>query len=222
MPKNFPLQAIFFDLDGTLLDTAPDLAHALNFLLTKYQQPTLSIEKIRPLITEGSPGLLCHGFQISLVDPLFKTLRTEFLAVYRECLNQKTQFFPGIENVLSYLDQQKIIWGIVTNKPGWLTEPLMTYFNLTHRYRCLVSGDTLAQYKPAPEPLWHACALASVTPQHCVYIGDAESDVRAAKAAGLLSMVAKYGYIAPHHNPEHWQADYLIDTPEDILRWLSQ
>lgn len=220
--NNFSLTAVFFDLDGTLLDTAPDLATALNQLLCKYGRSPLPLEIIRPAVAGGSSTILGHGFQITTQDPLFPTLRAEFLTAYQQCLHEQTQFFPGIEAVLSYLDQQKIPWGIVTNKPGWLANPLLSHFKLNHRYCCLVAGDSLPQRKPNPEPLWHACHIAKVSPETSIYIGDTEHDVRAAKAAGMLAMIATYGYLAPHDQPENWQADILINTPGEILQWFKE
>lgn len=217
-----PLQAIFFDLDGTLLDTAPDLSNALNQVLTNHGRSPLPLETLRPQIAGGSAAMLSCGFQLSPNDPLFPTLREEFLAAYKQCYHQKTQFFPGIEALLTYLDQQNLPWGIVTNKPGWLAEPLLKYFQLTHRYRCLVAGDLLPKRKPDPDTLLHACQLTGVDPQHSLYIGDAETDVQAAKAAGMFVIVAKYGYLPPNSQPDHWQANLLIDKAEDILCWLKQ
>jgi phosphoglycolate phosphatase len=222
MKNRSQLQAMFFDLDGTILDTAPDLTHALNQVLIKHGRPTLSLETLRPHVAGGSPAMLYSGFQITPTDSLFPTLREEFLAAYQLCYHHQTKFFPGIETLLTYLDQSNIPWGIVTNKPGWLAEPLLKHFKLTHRYRCLVAGDLLPKRKPEPDTLLHACHLTGVEAKHSVYIGDAESDVQAAKAAGMSVIVAKYGYLPANSQPEQWQADMLINAPEEILHWLRQ
>lgn len=220
-PKNI-FQAVFFDLDGTLLDTAPDLAQALNQLLKKYGHPVLSLEEIRPTVAQGSAGMLGKGFKMTPEDPRYVPIRTEFLDSYRQCMTQKTNFFPGIEQVLKYLDDAKIPWGIVTNKPGWLAEPLLKHFKLNERYRCLVAGDLLPKRKPHPEPLWHACQLVNVNPEQSLYIGDAEEDAIAAKAAGMKCLIAKYGYADPNKQSHEWPADHFIENPADIISWLKQ
>lgn len=215
------LSAVFFDLDGTLLDTAPDLAQALNYILQNHQRPTLSLESIRPTVALGARGIVCHGFQIDPDDPWFVTLRQEFLSAYEKFLTDKTYFFDGVEEVLNYLDDQRIPWGIVTNKPGWLATPLLAHFNLTQRYRCLVAGDHLPKRKPNPDPLWHACHLVQVDPKSSLYIGDTEQDIDAAKRAGLMSMLALYGYSSSEHHPEKWPYDYVIQSANEIIPWLK-
>lgn len=219
--NNFRVNAVFFDLDGTLLDTAPDLANALNQLLKKYGRSPLPLEIIRPTVAEGTQSILCNGFNITIDDPMYANLRTEYLTTYANCFTQQTDFFPEIENVLFYLDHHHIPWGIVTNKPQWLAEPLLKHFKLHHRYRCLVAGDLLPQRKPHPAPLQHACHLTQVSPQDAVYIGDTTTDVCAAKAAGMIAIVAKYGYLSKNSQPDLWNADMLIDSPKEIISWLT-
>lgn len=215
------IESLFFDLDGTLLDTAADLTAALNHILIQYQRPTVTLETMRPIIAEGTPGILRHGFAMDEQHPDYQIIREAFLSAYQEKLIDQTQFFLGMDTVLNALDENKLPWGIVTSKPGWLAKPLLKHFQLNHRSRCLVAGDTLPKRKPNPEPLLHACELAGVDPQTSLYLGDAKVDVVAAKSAGMVAIVAKYGYIGPNQQPEEWEADAMIDSPIELLRWLK-
>lgn len=224
MPKHnkHSINSLFFDLDGTLLDTAPDLAGALNQVLTHHDRPTLPLKTIRPAVAEGARGILQQGFPIDENDDQFDLLKEEFLQAYEQRMTQETKFFDGMEEVLDYLDQHNLPWGIVTNKPSWLAKPLLSHFNLDHRYTCLVAGDTLTTRKPDPEPLYHACYLTGTDPKHSLYVGDTLGDVRAAKTAGMYIIVAKYGYLRADYQPHLWQADGLIDSPLEIIEWLNQ
>ncbi len=217
--NNHRVRALFFDLDGTLLDTAPDLTTALNDVLTHHQRQPVALELVRPRVAHGSRGILHCGFTIDDHHPDFETLRTEFLHAYQAHLTDETQLFDGISNVLDFLDEEKIPWGIITNKPGWLAEPLLTHFNLDHRYRCLISGDSLPKRKPDPLPLLHACQLVTVDPKQSAYVGDAHEDIQAAKAAGMLAVVAQYGY-GFSEIPVPSPADAVIPQPVDIIQWL--
>ncbi len=215
------LSAIFFDLDGTLLDTAPDLVDALNQLLIKYGESPLPLEIIRPTIALGTTGILSNGFQIDATHPCFSELRKEFLTTYHHCMMNKTTYFDGMSEVLDYLDHHHITWGIVTNKPGWLAKPLLDHFQLAHRYCCLVSGDQLTKRKPDPEPLLYACKTANVLPQQALYVGDAQGDVQAAKAAGMMAMIALYGYLPADSQPLCWEGDALINSPHQLIDWIK-
>ena len=224
-PMNNPfhqVSTIFFDLDGTLLDTAPDLADALNQLLIKYGRTPLPLEVIRPTVAQGARGLLANGFSFDQTQASFISLRDEFLSIYRSCLTNKTVYFDGVSEVLEHLDARKIPWGIVTNKPGWLARPLLNHFNLADRCRCFISGDQLANRKPHPEPLIYACKTIPVRPKSALYVGDTEGDVQAAKAAGMLSIVATYGYLSADSQPKKWRADGLIKTPLELIDCLME
>lgn len=215
------IQAVFFDLDGTLFDTAPDLTFALNQLLMKRGLETVSEEKFRPHIQGGGPTMLGFGFGISPSHPDYPILRTEFLQIYSENLAQGTKLFPGMEHVLNYLDNYPLPWGIVTNKPGGLTTALLTSFGFMDRCVCIVAGDTLPTKKPHPGTLLHACQIAQVSPQHSVYIGDTPEDVMAARAAGMYSIATTWGYREEHNNPNDWQADVVIHHAQEIVTWLQ-
>ncbi|AIT62841.1 Phosphoglycolate phosphatase [Coxiella burnetii str. Namibia] len=213
--------AVFFDLDGTLLDTAPDLADALNQLLNKHGRDPLPLKVIRPTVAQGTRGILANGFSINQTDPRFNPLRDEFLSIYQSCLTNKTTYFDGMAEVLEYLDVHAIPWGVVTNKPGWLARPLLNHFKLTRRYRCLISGDQLANRKPHPEPLLFACKTVDVQPHTALYVGDTEGDIQAAKAAGMLAVAATYGYLSANSTPQDWKADALIKSPLELIDWLK-
>lgn len=215
-----PTKAILFDLDGTLLDTAPDLGYALNVLLTQHKQPIQPLAKIRTVASHGSQGLLKLGFGVTDTDPTYAGLREQFLTIYAQHLARDTQLFAGIENVLQYLEKHNIAWGVVTNKPAALTNPLMRKMHLDQRAQCIVSGDTLSVSKPNPEPLWHACDLIGVQPQDSIFIGDAQWDIEAGRRSGMRTLIAAYGYIAAEDEPATWQADGMLQQPDELLQWL--
>ena len=212
---------VLFDLDGTLLDTALDMAHALNQLLKEEQRVPLPLATIRPVVSYGSRGLLELGLNITAVDPDFERLKQRFLEIYAADLATHTCLFDGMAEVLNELETRSISWGIVTNKPGWLTEPLLQQLDLYERSAVTISGDTLALRKPHPQPLLYACQQLQVAPDTCLYIGDAERDVMAGNSAGMTTVVARYGYLHAHEKPEQWGADMLIDNPRQLLVCLG-
>lgn len=216
------IRTVLFDLDGTLLDTAPDLADALNTLLGETGRSPLPFEQIRPVVSHGGIALIRLGFGLSPTDPEFAALRERLLAIYRANLAGKTRLFPHMDQVLDSIESRGMNWGVVTNKPGWLTEPLLEALQLHTRAACIVSGDTLEQRKPHPAPLLHACRLAGAAPHECVYIGDAERDIEAGRNAGMHTLVALFGYLEAHDRPADWQADAQVATPADILDWLDR
>ncbi|MDE2069832.1 MAG: phosphoglycolate phosphatase [Gammaproteobacteria bacterium] len=215
------MQLVLFDLDGTLLDTAPDLGAALNTLRAGHSLPPLPAERIRPLVSHGSPALLKLGFGIEPQDSRYAGMRAQLLDVYRTRLSRETRFFPGVESLLDKLEQRALRWGIVTNKPAALTQPLVEAFHLYTRAACVVSGDSTPRRKPHPDQLLHACALSGVEPQAAAYVGDAARDVAAAHSAGMRAVVALYGYIGEDEQPQNWQADGLLVAPADLLGWLN-
>lgn len=214
------IRAVLFDLDGTLLDTAPDLADALNRLRAEQAQPPLPFESIRPHVSHGAAATVRVGFP-EAGDSEFEDLRGRFLKLYSERLAVQTQLFPGFDAVLATLEAQERPWGIVTNKPGFLTEPLLEQLQLKERCACVVSGDTLPHRKPHPAPLLHAAGLLGLAPASCLYVGDAQRDIQAGQAAGMRTLVARFGYLGAHDQPESWQADGLIDHPGEILERLA-
>jgi phosphoglycolate phosphatase len=214
-------RTILFDLDGTLLDTAPDLADALNTVLIENQRPPLPYESIRPVVSHGGIALIKLGFDMDSSDPAFAPLRQRLLDVYRDNISRHTQPFPGISELLDNIEQRGLNWGVVTNKPGWLTEPLLKDLGLFDRAACVVSGDTLDESKPHPAPMLHASELANSPPQQCVYIGDAQRDIEAGNNAGMQTLVALFGYLQDGDEPHTWNASSMIEHPRDLLAWLD-
>lgn len=217
---NNNVSCVLFDLDGTLVDTAPDLADALNRTLIKHGREELPFGTIRPSVSLGGVAMVKLGFNLDETDPGFTPLRNEFLAIYRDNLSRHSRLFPGMEQVLVRLEEMNVSWGIVTNKPGWLTNPLMQALQLDTRTACIISGDTLEQRKPHPAPLLHACELLQSNPEDTVYVGDARRDIEAGASAGMTTLVAAYGYIDTSENPADWGADGLVESPEEILSWV--
>ena len=217
---NNGISCVLFDLDGTLVDTAPDMANALNRTLVNHGRQPLAFETIRPSVSLGGVALVKLAFELDEADPELDRLRKEFLAIYRDNLSRESCLFPGMELVLAGLEEISASWGIVTNKPAWLTNPLMQDLQLDVRTGCIVSGDTLEQRKPHPAPLLHACDLLQCNPGETVYVGDARRDIEAGASAGMTTLVAAYGYIDKADNPDDWGADGLVDSPEEILSWV--
>ncbi|MGO9930670.1 MAG: phosphoglycolate phosphatase [Steroidobacteraceae bacterium] len=214
------MRAVLFDLDGTLLDTAPDMVGALNALRREKSLAPLPYEAVRGCVSHGAARVVRTGFPDA--DPQsFAALQRRFLEIYRGALSQATRLFPGMEAVLETLAGWDIKTGIVTNKAAWLTEPLLEQLGLSARFACVVSGDTLTEKKPHPLPLLHAAALIGVAPGSCVYVGDAERDVQAAHAAGMPALVANYGYLLPGEDTAAWGGDAYLNQPGDLLNWLK-
>jgi N-acetyl-D-muramate 6-phosphate phosphatase len=214
------IRTVLFDLDGTFADTAPDLAHALNTLLAEEGRAALPFETIRPEVSHGSTGLLKLGFGLSAADPEFPRLRQRLLDLYAGDLCRHTRPFPGITELLDALAAHGLNWGIVTNKPGFLTDPLLEKMRLPVPPACVVSGDTTPNHKPHPEPMLLASRRCGSEPARCLYVGDAERDIQAGHAAGMKTLIALFGYIGSHEKPETWGADGLIRHPEEVLNWL--
>lgn len=213
-------RSVLFDLDGTLLDTAPDMAGALNELLHEQGRERLPFQTIRPLVSHGATALVNLGFA-GVAESVFAALRARFLEIYRARLAVETRMYAGLAEALDVLDSSGISWGIVTNKPGWLTEPLLEHFAWSRRAQVIVSGDTLAQRKPHPAPLLHAAEKLGVKPAECIYIGDAERDVLAGRAAGMQVFVALFGYIPAEEQPRAWPASGWLDTPQAMAALLG-
>ncbi len=216
------LKTILFDLDGTLADTAPDLARVLNELLVEEGKAPLPFEIIRPQVSHGSPGLLKIGFEIEPTSPEYPRLRARLLELYADNVCRDTTLFAGMEAVLDGLAARGLNWGIVTNKPAAFTDKLVRELRLRHSPASVISGDTTQNRKPHPEPMWLACRQAGSEPAQCVYVGDAERDIHAGRAAGMRTLVALFGYIDAHlDEPESWGADAMLRTPGEVLDWLD-
>jgi phosphoglycolate phosphatase len=212
--------ALLLDLDGTLLDTAPDMGGALNMLRAEHGLEPLAAHVIRPVVSHGAMRLVALGFP-EADGNAFETLRLRFLELYAANLAVGTHLFPGFDAVLDSLESRGLPWGIVTNKPGWLTGPLLAALGLDRRAACAVSGDTVAERKPHPLPLLHAAGLVGVEPARCVYVGDAERDIQAGRAAGMITLVAAYGYIEADEDPRQWRPHGVVASPGELLGWME-
>ena len=217
------ISTILFDLDGTLVDTAPDLAYALNLQLLRHGKQALPYEAIRPFASHGSRGLVGLGFGVSPNDDNFLAMRDEYLSIYDTVFMRSPVLLPGIADLLQAIEHKGIKWGIVTNKPRRFTIGLIESMrlNLENRAACIVCGDDAPQPKPSPATLLMACKQMKVKPENCMYVGDAERDVIAGKAAGMQTVVALFGYIDVGDKPAEWGADSTIQTPMQLMEILD-
>lgn len=216
-----PLRCVLFDLDGTLADTAPDLAYALNTLRGEYGIPPLTFAEIRPHVSHGAAALVKLGFNAAPDSPHFPALRQRLLDIYESHLTRETRLFSGMEEVLVTLERRAVKWGVVTNKPAWLTKPLLQQLRLLERAATVVSGDTTERKKPYPDPMFHAAKEAGLRAEECLYVGDAHRDIEAGRRAGMRTLVALFGYIGKDDQPQTWGADGMVRSPADILHWLG-
>ena len=214
------MKAVLFDLDGTLIDSAPQLVGALNQLRQKYDLAPIPFLKGRPFASHGAAGLLKAGFDMDKNDPLFDSRIEEFLSIYKEIFNQDVQCMEGIEGLIQDLNDRKITWGIVTNKAKKFSGPIVTTHPLLKHAQCLISGDDVDAPKPSPEGLIKAASMLSIQPSEVIYLGDDRRDVIAANNAGMISMIARYGYLEEDDDGRNWNAHHIIDKPKDILSYL--
>jgi 2-phosphoglycolate phosphatase len=218
--RSLPLAAVLLDLDGTLLDTGPDLARIANQLRAEHHLAPLPYAALRPQVSHGSAAVLRAAFPGA--DAIrIASLQSRFLESYREQLAVETRLFAGFEVVLPALEAERIPWGIITNKPGWLTEPLLRELGLYDRAACVLSGDSLPVCKPDPLPLLTAAQRIAVDPERCLYLGDALRDVQAARAANMTALAARYGYIGPDERTDQWPVTAWIDSPLELLDWVG-
>ncbi|MGD2170622.1 MAG: phosphoglycolate phosphatase [Gammaproteobacteria bacterium] len=211
------IDAILFDLDGTLIDTAPDMGGALNKLLIEENLAPIPLQQIRPYVSQGGLVLTRLGFAGKVPDEEIEPLRQRFLQHYRAIVAENSRLFDGYEAVLAEIESRDMPWGIVTNKPEWLTFPLLEQLDLASRAGVVIGGDSLEQRKPHPLPLQVAAERLGVACERCVYLGDDERDVVAAKAAQMKTLVAAYGYIEDAAAIADWNPDGVIDQPGELL-----
>jgi len=214
------ITTLLFDLDGTLIDTAPDMAYALNQLLQEQGKTPLPYETIRPMVSHGGAALTRLGFGEQPLEAEFEALRLRFLQIYKQNIARESRLFDGFAELLQQAEEKGLTWGVVTNKPSWLSEPLMKQLKLHRRCASLVSGDTTKERKPHPEPLFHACKEIGVKPEQCLYVGDAQRDIEAGNRAGMLTLAALFGYLGAEDQASDWNADGLINHPSEIWQWL--
>lgn len=216
MPLPAKIEAVFFDLDGTLLDTAEDLNAACNQVLQDYQKPSIPLAEFRHYIHGGALMMIGASFGIDSAHPEFLTIKSRFLQKYQQQLLLNTCLYPGIAETLQMLEQLDIPWGIITNKLEYLTKPIINHFGFNQRCCCIICGDTLPTPKPDPAPLLHACQLIKVKPQNCLFVGDSLVDMQAAQAAGMMGVVATYGYLPKNTSWESWPHSIPIKTAHDL------
>ncbi|MEZ0209741.1 MAG: HAD family hydrolase [Methylophilus sp.] len=214
------MQAVLFDLDGTLVDTAPDLGYALNLQRARHGLPFLPDDTIRPHASHGSRGLLAIGFGLEPTDSDFDAMRHEYLDLYTEVMTRQPLLFDGMAETLADIEERGLHWGIVTNKPRRFTLPMIEHMGLSSRASAVISGDDAPLPKPSPQTLLLASKQIQVDPAHILYVGDAERDVQAGKAAGMTTLVALFGYLSDTDKPDEWGADGYIQQPRDLLSYL--
>ncbi len=214
--------AVLFDLDGTLIDTAPDFHRVLNQLRQEQNLVDLDYRLVRNDVSNGAMALIQTGFQIDEHHPDFAHLHQRLLTLYEQSIAELSTLFPGADTLLCWLEAQQIPWGIVTNKPRRFTQPLIKALALEQRCAVLICPDDVQQRKPHPEALFLACSKLGVTPEQSLYVGDHHRDIEAGRRAGMHTVAATFGYIAPEDDPERWQSDTTASSCAALLDWLQQ
>lgn len=213
---------VLFDFDGTLADSAPDLAAAANRLRLARGLEALPYAALRPYASHGARGLLKAALDLNADDPDYETYKKKFLVDYEQNMTQLTTLFDGVQTMLDHLAEMGLPWGIVTNKTEYLTKPLAEHLGLHQHCVVLVGGDTTPHIKPHPAPLLHAAAAAKIDAKQCIYIGDDQRDIQAGKAAGMATVVAAYGYCDFDPNIASWEADAVVNSPIEILQAVEK
>lgn len=219
-PNNNP-SAVLFDLDGTILDTARDLGNALNAVMSEIGLPKVSYQDYRDFASHGSVGLLKLGLQKANSNRNIDDLKPQFLNHYEKNINQATTLFDGMALTLKQLEDRGITWGVVTNKPGYLTDQLTVQFPELENCQVIISGDTLPQRKPDPAPLIYAAKQIDIEPSKCWYIGDALRDIQAGNAANMKTFSANWGYTKEEIPVDQWGADIQLTAPQDLLNYIN-
>lgn len=215
------ISAVLFDLDGTLADTAPDMAHTVNRMREKRGLAIVPLEKIRPHVSQGARGMICSAFDITTEHPEFSAMREEFLDLYGNNLCRDTVLFPGMLELLGMLETRNIPWGVVTNKFERFANSIMKHLDLENRVSVVVGGDTCPRSKPFPDPLLHAAAAIGIAPTNTLYVGDDVRDIQAARAAGMPVLAAGYGYLGIGAPPANWNADAVVQNVGEIGKWID-
>ena len=215
------IEAVLFDLDGTLADTAPDMARTVNAMRAKRGLAPVATELVRPHVSKGARGMICSAFEMTTEHPDFLAMREEFLDIYGRALCVDTVLFPGMAELLASLEADGIAWGVVTNKFERFARPILEKLGVADRAGAIVGGDTCPRPKPFPDPLLFAAEQMRVAPESTLYVGDDERDVQAARAAGMPVIVAGYGYLGDGPPPILWGADGIIDSPSGIEDWIQ-
>lgn len=213
------IQAVFFDLDGTLMDTAEDITRAINMaLLSQGYEQQIAVAQLKPVISYGTARVLEQLLNLAIDDPKAKDIITETLAIYPTIMNDNSRCFSGIDALLNMLDQRSIPWGVISNKPEPWVRELLAHHDLLNRSKVVYGAETFSKRKPDPMPLTAAAQATQVNPNQCIYVGDCLHDITAAKAANMLSAVATFGYAPNDGSEKSWQADFYLKQPKDLLQ----
>lgn len=216
------VQAVLFDLDGTLIDSAPDLGAAVDKMRVDRGLASLPLAHYRPLAGAGARGMIDLAFGLQPDHADFPALREEFFRNYEQCMTQNTYAFEGVPELIAHLLAQNLPWGVVTNKSARFTDPLTRAMPLFGTARTVISGDTVAHAKPHPAPLFEAARQLGIDPARCLYVGDDERDIVAGLAAGMGTVAATYGYLGKKTDPAQWGAHAIINSPGGLLQLLAK
>ena len=211
------LKAVLFDLDGTLVDTAPDMVGALNRVLANHSQKEVNYAHARKIVSNGGRALIKYGFPEESSEDVIDSLVSEFLQTYADHVCQQSQLYSGLDELLNFCDKSGLEWGVITNKPIELARGVLEGLQLLERCKILLGGDSLPVKKPDPVPMLHASMLLNVAPSHCLYIGDHLRDIEAGKNAGMDTAAALWGYIEDHDDPDSWGANYIVRKSESLI-----
>ena len=216
------LKAVLFDMDGTLLDTAPDFVAVCQAMLKAHGRAPIDDQRIQDVVSGGARAMVAATFDMDPEAPGFETLRQEFLDRYQEHCAVFTRPYEGVAELLESIERSRLIWGVVTNKPVRFAEPIMQQLGLAERSAVLVCPDHVKNSKPDPEMLLLACSQLNIDPSQVLFIGDDLRDIESGRAAGTKTAAVRYGYIHPDDNPAHWGADVIVDHPRDLLAVLDR
>jgi len=216
------LRAVLFDMDGTLLDTAPDFIAICQAMRAARQLPPIDEQRVRDVISGGAKAMVQAAFDLSPQAPEFEALRLEFLERYQDGCAVHSHLYDGMAQLLADIEQARLIWGVVTNKPLRFAEPIMQRLGLAQRSAILICPDHVTRSKPDPEPLLLACSKLELDPASVLFVGDDLRDIESGRDAGTRTAAVRYGYIHPNDNPDHWGADVVVDHPSDLRRVLDQ
>ena len=221
MSSNFSLSCVLFDLDGTLVDSAPDLIAALNQALHDQDLNSISSTELKPYISYGAAAMINQCLDSNHDARTRSNILENMLSHYQANIAEHTRMFNGISTILNNIEASGLKWGVVTNKRKRFTEPLMQALGLTHRAACIVSGDSTAYSKPHPQPMLNACQIANVKADECLFIGDSALDIEAGNNVNMKTLAAVYGYLKPDDQPQLWGADALVNSPAEISSWIA-
>ncbi len=219
----FPnIRAVLFDLDGTLIDSAPDLGAAADKMRQDRGMSSLPQSSYRSMAGAGARGMIGVAFGMTPDHADFASMKEEFFQNYERSMTQNTYVFDGIAELIAHLDAKNLLWGVVTNKSARFTDPLTRAMPLFDTAKAIVSGDTTPYAKPHPEPLFEAARRLAIDPGHCLYVGDDERDIVAGLAAGMMTVAATYGYLGEKADPTMWGAHSIINSPQGLLKLLAK